>query len=122
MQWVSSFVVESFDSLTVSLPFTPALSHSLLASLSAADAVHNNTSFLYSGRHDHGRLPSLKTSGHSARLLSAIGEAKRLSDEYITGLMAGGASSIGGDNAGGEGESDEESAAPKKARVEEGRC
>lgn len=89
--------------------------------------MHSNTSFGYSGRHDHGQLPALLASGHNARLLSAIAEAKKVSDEYITGLMA--CTSRGGSNVaeskGEEGAGDlalEEGTDPsvaKKARVGE---
>jgi hypothetical protein len=44
----------------------------------------SNTRFEYSGRHDHGDLPLLRSSGESARLVTALQEAKAQCDEYLT--------------------------------------
>ena len=44
----------------------------------------SNTRFEYSGRHDHGDLPKLKNSGPAAVLVSALQEAKRECDKYLT--------------------------------------
>lgn len=50
----------------------------------AEDARNSNTSFGYSGRHDHGNLPTLKSGGQIAELLAAMQEAKAESDAILT--------------------------------------
>lgn len=54
--------------------------------VSPASSV-SNTTFEYSGRHDHGNLPILKTSGPCAELVSALQDAKRECDKYLTNLI-----------------------------------
>lgn len=44
----------------------------------------SNTSFEYSGRHDHGDLPQLKSTGPHALLVAALQEAKRECDKFLT--------------------------------------
>lgn len=48
------------------------------------DAKASNTSFEYSGRHDHGELPHLKKDGPHAVLVAALQEAKRECDRILT--------------------------------------
>jgi hypothetical protein len=43
-----------------------------------------NTSYEYSGRHDHGELPKLKTDGKHALLVAALQDAKRECDRILT--------------------------------------
>lgn len=50
----------------------------------SAEARVSNTTFGYSGRHDHGDLPTLKSTGVNAVLVSALQEAKRECDKYLT--------------------------------------
>lgn len=50
----------------------------------SAEARISNTTFGYSGRHDHGDLPSLKSSGPNSVLVAALLEAKRECDKYLT--------------------------------------
>jgi hypothetical protein len=50
-------------------------------------AATSNVSFEYSGRHDQGTLPTLKTEGHLANVISAILEAKQQSDTILTKLI-----------------------------------
>lgn len=50
-------------------------------------AATSNTSFEYSGRHDQGVLPQLKTEGHLANVITAILEAKHQSDTILTKLI-----------------------------------
>jgi hypothetical protein len=50
-------------------------------------AVNTNTSYEYSGRHDQGILPELKSDGYLSQLLSAMQEAKDESDRYLTALI-----------------------------------
>lgn len=50
----------------------------------SAEARVSNTTFGYSGRHDHGDLPKLKSIGVNAVLVSALQEAKRECDRYLT--------------------------------------
>ena len=50
----------------------------------APDAVSSNTSFGYSGRHDHGALPTLKCDPKHARLVASIQDAKKACDEFLT--------------------------------------
>lgn len=51
------------------------------------EAKTSNTSFGYSGRHDHGSLPELKSSGSMARLVASLGDAKRESDTVLTEII-----------------------------------
>ena len=44
----------------------------------------SNTTFEYSGRHDHGLLPKLKCSGSDVVLVASLMEAKRECDKYLT--------------------------------------
>mmetsp|Transcript_73077 Transcript_73077/g.143316 ORF Transcript_73077/g.143316 Transcript_73077/m.143316 type:complete len:129 (-) Transcript_73077:73-459(-) len=50
----------------------------------SAESRASNTSFGYSGRHDHGDLPELKASGPHAILVAALQEAKKECDKYLT--------------------------------------
>lgn len=50
-------------------------------------AATSNTSYDYSGRHDQGTLPMLKTEGHLANVIAAILEAKQQSDTILTKLI-----------------------------------
>lgn len=47
-------------------------------------ASSNNTVYEYSGRHDHGKLPTLKSSGPMAELISSLMDAKAECDKYLT--------------------------------------
>jgi hypothetical protein len=71
------------------------------------EAKTSNTSYGYSGRHDHGVLPELKSTGPMARLVASLEEAKREGDTVLTELMVKE-----------KGEKDEPDA--KKPRLEEG--
>ena len=53
----------------------------------AADAINSNTSFGYSGRHDHGQLPHLQSDSKHANVIASIQEAKKACDEYLTKEM-----------------------------------
>ena len=53
----------------------------------AADAINSNTSFGYSGRHDHGQLPQLQSDPQHANIISSIQEARKACDEYLTKEM-----------------------------------
>lgn len=53
----------------------------------SADAKESNTSFEYSGRHDHGTLPTLKSEGHMAHLVGSLEEAKQECDKVLTSLI-----------------------------------
>eukprot|EP00903_Cladosiphon_okamuranus_P019549 g17980.t1 len=44
--------------------------------------------YRYSGRHDHGTLPPLKTGGPHGELVKAILAAKADSDAFLTGLIS----------------------------------
>eukprot|EP01039_Chlorochromonas_danica_P008103 gene8100-8938_t len=48
------------------------------------DAKTSNTSYGYSGRHDHGALPTLKSEGAMASVVSALAQAKEMSDHFLT--------------------------------------
>jgi hypothetical protein len=50
----------------------------------ASDAVNSNTSFGYSGRHDHGSMPQLKCDPKHAQLISSIQDAKAACDQFLT--------------------------------------
>lgn len=53
----------------------------------AEDAETSNTSFGYSGRHDHGILPQMKSDGSHAILVSALIEAKKECDKFLTAAI-----------------------------------
>jgi hypothetical protein len=53
----------------------------------ASDAIDNNTSFGYGGKHDHGLLPQLKYDVANGNLISSLQEAKQSCDEYLTLCM-----------------------------------
>ena len=53
----------------------------------AADAIDSNTSFGYSGRHDHGQLPQLQSDPKHANVISSSQEARKACDEYLTKEM-----------------------------------
>ena len=71
------------------------------------DAKTSNTSYGYSGRHDHGSLPELKSSGNMARLIASLEDAKRESDMVITDIIR-------------REKSTEEPPLDKKPRIEDG--
>jgi hypothetical protein len=54
----------------------------------APDAMNSNTSFGYSGRHDHGSLPLLNNDPRMGRLVSALQEAKKQCDDFLTAEIA----------------------------------
>ena len=52
------------------------------------EAKQSNTSYGYSGRHDHGSLPELKSgSGPMARLVASLEDAKRETDKVMTEVV-----------------------------------
>jgi len=53
----------------------------------AEDARCSNVSFNYSGRHDHGKLPSLHAEERGMALVGALQEAKAASGEHLTALI-----------------------------------
>jgi len=53
----------------------------------SAEAKESNTSYEYSGRHDHGTLPQLKSDGHMAQLVGSLQDAKREGDAVLTALI-----------------------------------
>ena len=55
---------------------------------SVADDASQSNKYGYSGRHDHGTLPPLKSGDQHAKILSSMVEAKRLCDEYLTQCMS----------------------------------
>lgn len=88
------------------------------------DAEKSNTFYEYSGRHDDGRLPSLKSSGYMSQVLGCLQEIKRISDDVLTNKineMYGGESSksikLNGDEV--EDAEDNNESKSKKMRVEE---
>jgi branched-subunit amino acid aminotransferase/4-amino-4-deoxychorismate lyase len=68
------------------------------------------TAFTYTGRHDHGPLPALKSTGYLAELTAALYDAKAACDSLLTDKMkeSGAASSTTG-TADEEGSLEEES-------------
>jgi len=52
------------------------------------EARTSRTSFSYSGRHDHGELPVLRSTGPLAELVASLQEAKRQCDAYLTKMIA----------------------------------
>eukprot|EP01038_Epipyxis_sp_PR26KG_P009284 gene9284-12510_t len=48
------------------------------------EAEHSRTSYDYSGRHDHGKLPLLKSTGYMSQVISALLETKNECDRYLT--------------------------------------
>ena len=53
----------------------------------AEDARESNVSFNYSGRHDHGKLPSMQSDDRGMALVGALHEAKAASGTYLTALI-----------------------------------
>ena len=53
----------------------------------SSEAAISNTSCAYSGRHDHGNLPTLKSTGPYAILISGILEGKMRCDEFLTAAI-----------------------------------
>lgn len=51
------------------------------------EAKVSNTSYGYSGRHDHGSLPELKSEGPMARLVASLEDAKRETDQAMTEVI-----------------------------------
>lgn len=48
------------------------------------DSLISNTSYEYSGRHDHGNLPLLRKDITQIEIISALYEAKQKCDEFLT--------------------------------------
>lgn len=48
------------------------------------EARDSNTSFAYSGRHDHGPLPVLKSEGPMSVIVSGLAVAKEISDKFLS--------------------------------------
>ncbi|RYH16492.1 hypothetical protein EON65_29985 [archaeon] len=48
------------------------------------EAAQSNTSYEYSGRHDGGPLPILKSEGPMADVIAALAQAKVVSDSFLT--------------------------------------
>jgi len=48
------------------------------------NARTSNESFEYSGRHDQGALPTLKSTGTLANVIAALREAKSVSDGFLS--------------------------------------
>ena len=51
------------------------------------EAAATNTVHHYSGRHDHGKLPVLKTSGPMADVISGVIAAKNECDRFLTTII-----------------------------------
>jgi hypothetical protein len=47
-------------------------------------AANSNESYEYSGRHDQGKLPDMKSTGPMAEVIAAMQEAKRVSDQFLS--------------------------------------
>jgi predicted CopG family antitoxin len=87
------------------------------------EAIATNTSFHYSGRHDHGPLASLKEEGYYSHFIQALQEMKRETDiviqAQVTKEMKGGANDDEAeDEIAEDGESGNETSA-KKPRLHE---
>lgn len=52
-----------------------------------SEALKSNTAIGYSGRHDHGSLPTLKSTGGILDVVVAIKNAKTACDAYLTNLI-----------------------------------
>ena len=87
---------DSLDRMSVSVKFTfKGREESIVVSRAessnineiSAEAKESNTSFEYSGRHDHGMLPTLKSEGHMAQLVGSLEEAKKECDKVLTALI-----------------------------------
>jgi hypothetical protein len=66
-----------------------------------ADAVASNESYEYSGRHDHGSLPTLKSEGPNTLIVLGLQQAKMRCEEFFTEKIEeakGASSSNSGDN------------------------
>lgn len=90
------------------------------------EAIATNTSFHYSGRHDHGPIASLKEEGYYSHFIQALQEMKREADlviqaqvtQEMTGGLGGGGSGANEELEGGEEEviEDEESGSEVSAK------
>lgn len=56
--------------------------------LIAEDARESNLSFNYSGRHDHGKLPDLKSDGIHNEIVASLIQAKEETGTYLTTLIS----------------------------------
>ena len=66
-------------SKSTSKPYNP--------NLVAEDARESNLSFNYSGRHDHGTLPELKSDGIHNEIVASLIQAKEETGNYLTSLV-----------------------------------
>eukprot|EP01031_Cornospumella_fuschlensis_P033562 gene33562-40601_t len=60
------------------------ISHKVNVNHVSPEAAQSNTSYEYSGRHDGGSLPILKCDGPMAEVVSALAQAKVVSDGFLT--------------------------------------
>jgi hypothetical protein len=50
----------------------------------SAVAEKSNESYEYSGRHDQGKLPTIRSEGSMSRLVAALQETKKVSDKFLS--------------------------------------
>jgi len=68
----------------------------------------------YSGRHDHGTLPAMQSTGPLAQLVEELGRSKRIGDAFLTQCIEQEAQA-GAEGDEGEGEMDVDQEAPTVA-------
>lgn len=69
------------------LSWTAPTSETINLNYISPEAAATNTVHHYSGRHDHGKLPTLKSSGPMADVISSIIAAKSECDRFLTSCI-----------------------------------
>jgi hypothetical protein len=82
------FRLDGMDPVNMSVGSGSApLATSFDPNIISPDAASSNTSFNYSGRHDHGPLPQLNRDGPYAILICALQDAKQQTDIYLNSIQ-----------------------------------
>ncbi len=77
-------------SISIMMPGVPDETFSIPSNVSVdvnvvhPDSLASNTFYEYSGRHDDGELPQLKSSGLMTNVLGCLLEIKRISDQILS--------------------------------------
>ncbi len=81
--------MSSFTDEMVQLEFTfhgekQTISLTGEAEAQAGEDPSRDVNTRYSGKHDHGTLPELKSTGSLAKLVEELGKSKRVGDAFLT--------------------------------------
>ncbi len=80
-------------SISIMMPGVPDKTFSIPSNVSVdvnvvhPDSLASNTFYEYSGRHDDGELPQLKSSGLMTNVLGCLLEIKRISDQILSATI-----------------------------------